>query len=171
MQSPGQVSRRCFLKGSRWGADNLPELFRVRGCLKKWGVDMLSTVSPRHPVGRRRSTPTDRMSAANSVQNERAPFRFFRPPLREKEELHTPWSKAAIRHWRQQSVPHSGRALRAMGRILQAVELIPREISISTQAESIPVPLRIQNPRKGGLRSAPAHEKPKNREYFPILDA
>ena len=32
---------------------------------------------------------------------------LFRPA--EEQELRTPWSRASIRHWRQQSVPHSGR--------------------------------------------------------------
>jgi hypothetical protein len=61
---------------------------RFRGCRETRSVDILSTVSGRHSVGRSsvvglapdRGT-ADRMSAANSVQNERAPVRDSRQPL------------------------------------------------------------------------------------------
>ena len=45
---------------------------------------------------------------------------FFR--VREEKELRTAWSRASIRRWRQQSVPHSGHWVES----LQALDSIPR---------------------------------------------
>jgi hypothetical protein len=68
-----------------------------------------------------------------------AGWSFFR--VWEEEELRAAWSRASIRRWRQQSVPHSGEH--------SALWSNPKDIGIRAKFDGTGRPLSFIHPRSG----------------------